>query len=77
VRIWSNNFDNDQGGIMYLDTLYSGINGERRQYEINVVKVGEKLKMYQNNREITKMKFIAKRSKLFGIVGIEKIEWGN
>ncbi len=77
VRIWSNNFDNDQGGILYLDTLYSGINGERRQYEINVVKIGDVLKMYQNNREITRMKFIAKRSKLFGIIGIERIEWGN
>ena len=30
----SNNFDDAQGGIINIDTLYNGINGKRKNYEL-------------------------------------------
>lgn len=77
VRIWSDNFDKDLGGVMYLDTLYNGVNGERRQYEIDLAKSKDGLVLSSNKVDFTKMKFIAKRSKLFGVIGIEKILYSN
>jgi hypothetical protein len=73
VRIWSDNFDKDQGGVMYLDTLYNGISGERRQYELDVTKNETGIVLSNNKLDFTKMKFIAKRSKILGVIGIEKI----
>lgn len=74
VRIWSDNFDRERGGVLYVDTLYSGISGERRQYEMDVSKNNQgNIILLSNKNEFNKMKFIAKRSKVFGVIGIEKI----
>lgn len=74
VRIWSNNFDKDRGGVLFLDTLYNGVNGERKQYELDLDKNNDNFVLTTGNKiEFNKMKFIAKRSKILGIIGIEKI----
>jgi hypothetical protein len=77
VRMYSNNYDNEQGGVLYLDTLYNGVSGERREYvmEVAMDKTGPVL--IQNRALFTKMKFIAKRSKVLGVIGIEKVLFGN
>ncbi len=77
VRIWSDNFDREQGGVLYLDTLYSALSGERREYEMDVVKGGEGLVLLNSKKEFDKMKFVAKRSKVFGVIGIEKIQFSK
>jgi hypothetical protein len=77
VRIWSDNFDRNLGGVLYLDTLYSALSGERRQYEMDIVHSKNNLVLINNKVEFDKMKFIAKRSKLFGVIGIEKIQFSK
>ena len=77
VRIWSDNFDHDLGGVLYLDTLYSGVSGERRQYELDLAKKGAGLVVSHNKADFKSMKIIAKRSKIFGIIGIDKILFSN
>lgn len=77
IRMHSDNYDAESGGVLYLDTLYSAISGERREYmmELAIDKTG--MVLLQNQSAFTKMKFIAKRSKVLGVIGVEKVTFGN
>ena len=76
VRMHSDNYDSERGGVLYLDTLYSGVSGQRKEYEMDVVKTIKGFELVHNN-SFTQMKFIAKRSKVLGVIGIERVEFGN
>ena len=77
VRLYSHNFDQERGGVLYLDTLYNGVKGERREYTIETgIDQGSAMMTY-NKKELTKMNFVAKRSPLLGIIGIEKVEFSK
>jgi hypothetical protein len=78
VRMYSHNFDVSSGGMMYLDTLYNGINGQRKEYAIEVrMDGGTTPVMTYNNTPFTKMNFVAKKSGIFGVVGIERVEFSK
>ncbi|MDD4973153.1 MAG: hypothetical protein PHY93_02325 [Bacteriovorax sp.] len=77
VRMHSDNFDPERGGVLYLDTLYSGISGERREYEMDLATDKTGPVLIQNKQNFSKINFVAKRSKVFGVIGIEKVVFGN
>jgi hypothetical protein len=77
VRMHSDNFDPERGGVLYLDTLYSGISGERKEYEMELAMDKNGPILIQNKIIFNKMNIVAKRSKVFGIIGIEKVNFGN
>ncbi len=77
VRMHSDNFDAERGGVLYLDTLYSGVNGQRKEYVMELAMDKDGPVMISNKQEFRKMHFIAKRSKVFGIIGIERVVFGN
>lgn len=77
IRIHSDNYDPERGGILYLDTLYSGISGERREYEMELAMDKSGPVLIADKQNFSKMNIVAKRSKLFGIIGIERIGFGN
>jgi hypothetical protein len=73
VRMWSDNYDPERGGMLYLDTLYSGVSGERRQYNFDLAMDKAGPVMVYNKQEFHQMKFIAKRSPILGPIGIDKV----
>lgn len=73
VRMYSHNFDVLRGGVLYLDTLYNGVNGERKEYSVQVSIAPGAVKMLYNAQEVNKMHFVAKRSRVLGVIGIEKV----
>lgn len=77
VRLYSHNFDPERGGVLYLDTLYNGVKGERKEYTIEASIDPEGAQMSYNKKEFTKMNFVAKRSGLLGVIGIEKVEFSK
>ncbi len=77
VRIWSDNFDLERGGVLYLDTLYNGVSGERKQYTLEISKLNNGFGIFYNKTEYKNLKFIAKRSRVLGVVGIEKIQFSK
>lgn len=77
VRLYSHNFDQERGGVLYLDTLYNGVKGERKEYTIEAGVDGDNAKMTYNKKEFARMNFVAKRSPLLGIIGIEKVEFSK
>lgn len=77
VRLYSHNFDVTQGGVLYLDTLYSGVSGERREYEIDVTMENDLAIMKYKKQAFTKMHFKAKRAPIVGPIGIEKVTFSK
>ena len=77
VRMHSDNYDSDRGGILYLDTLYSGVSGQRKEYVMEVAMGKDGVELVQNNKSFNHIKFIAKRSGVLGVIGIERVEFGN
>lgn len=77
VRMRSDNFDPERGGVLYLDTLYSGVSGERRDYVMEMAMDESGMILVKNKLKFTKMKFIAKRSRVLGVIGIEKVLFEN
>lgn len=77
VRMRSDNFDAERGGVLYLDTLYSALSGERREYVMELAMDKSGPVLIQNKQTFSKMKFIAKKSRVLGVIGIEKVLFGN
>lgn len=73
LRIQSDNFDLNSGGVLKLDTLYNAIKDSRKEYEFDLAKSNEGFKLFNKNVEFNEIKFIAKRSKVLGVIGIEKV----
>ena len=77
VRLQSSNLERARGGTLRLDTLYSAVSGERRDYEFEVMVDPDKVRLETRNGEFNRMHFIAKRSRILGPIGIEKIQFIN
>lgn len=77
VRLQSSNFERARGGTLRLDTLYSAVSSERRVYEFEVLVDPDKVRLETRNGEFNRMHFIAKRSRILGPIGIEKIQFIN
>lgn len=78
VRLYSHNFDVSSGGILYLDTLYNGIKGERKEYAIEArIDGGVEAVMSYENKAFNHMHFVAKKSGIFGVIGIEKVNFSK
>lgn len=75
VRIYSHNFDESSGGVLYLDTLYNGVNGQRKEYTIEATMDGSDAVMTYNKQSFNRMHFVAKRSPILGVIGIEKVNF--
>lgn len=75
VRLYSHNFDEVRGGILYLDTLYNAINGQRKEYVIETSISDAEATMSYNGVAFKKMHFVAKRSGILGPIGVERIEF--
>lgn len=77
LRIHSDNYDSERGGVLFLDTLYSALSGERREYEMDLAMDTKGPVLSSNKQNFSKMLVTAKRSKVFGVIGIEKISFGK
>lgn len=77
VRLYSHNYDESSGGVLYLDTLYNGINGQRKEYTIEARMDGSDAVMTYNKKPFSRMHFVAKRSPILGVIGIEKVNFMN
>lgn len=81
IKMYSHNFDLERGGIIYMDTLYNGINGKRKSYELNIKMepingiMGPVI--YKDNVPFKRMRFIANRHRVWGIIGIDHIDFSK
>ena len=74
VNIKASNLNPSDGADISVDTLYSGISNDRKEYSASVERVGSDWKFNFNNRPVSKLHFVTNKKFIIGVVGIKKIE---
>lgn len=73
IALKSDNFDRVRGGIVTIDTLYNGANGERHAYEIQLAKDRSGWKIFKSGRIVSKLHVEVNKVFLIGTVGVKNI----
>ena len=73
LSLKSDNFDYDLGGRITVDTLYSGLSGERRGYDIELAKDLVGWQLFRNNKIVTKFHVKVNKKIIVGAIGIKSL----
>lgn len=73
MKLKSNDFDLDQGGIVTVDTLYNGASGERRGYEIQIAQSKNGWSLFKQGKAISQIIIQTNRVMILGEVGIKNL----
>jgi hypothetical protein len=73
LNLKSQNFDFERGGSMTIDTLYNGIKGERRNYELELARDATGWKLFKQDKVVSKFHIKVNRVIILGTVGIKTI----
>ncbi len=74
AKIKASNFNPTDGADIELDTLYSGVNGERKKYDASVERVGESWVFNFQNKRAQRLHFVSNTKFLIGTIGIKTIK---
>jgi hypothetical protein len=73
LNLKSQNFDVVRGGSITIDTLYNGIKGERRNYELELAKDATGWKLFKKDKIVSKFHVKVNKIIIVGAVGIKTI----
>lgn len=73
IALKSDNFDLEQGGIVTIDTLFSGVSGQRKAYDLQLAKSKEGWRLFKNNKIVSKLHIVINKKFLLGAVGVKDI----
>lgn len=73
LNLKSDNYDSHLGGRIVIDTLYNGITGERKNYELDLAKSKDGWKLFKKNAVVSKFHVKVNKVIIFGTVGIKTI----
>jgi hypothetical protein len=74
INLKSDDFDQHQGGVILIDTLLNGINGQRKQYELQLTKSKEGWKLLRVGNIISTLHIVVNKKAFLGSVGIKDIK---
>lgn len=69
----SSNFDMVHGGSVQVDTLYSGVTGERRSTYFDLAKHENGWALFYRNRIVKRLEIRVNRVPILGVVGIKEL----
>ena len=73
MKLKSNDFNLDQGGIVIIDTLYSGVSGQRKSYEVQLAQDKSGWSLSQQGKVINSIQIKTNRVKILGAIGIKTL----
>jgi hypothetical protein len=73
LKLKSNDFDLQQGGIIVADTLYNGASGERRSYEIQLAQSKSGWGLFRKGKTIKEILIQTNKVMILGTVGIKNL----
>lgn len=73
LNLKSTNFDYDRGGRIIIDTLYNGITGDRKNFEVELAKDKQSWKLFKNEKAVSKFHVKVNKVIVVGTVGIKTI----
>lgn len=68
------NFDPAYGGHFILDYLFSGVSGERRQFDLDLSRNGSKWEIIVEKKAVSKLHFIGNKKPVIGTIGVDRIQ---
>ncbi len=75
LKLNSENFDLDQGGIVTIDTLYNGVNGQRKEYDLQLAKATDgEWRLFKGSKIVTKLHIVVNKKFMLGAVGVKEIQ---
>jgi hypothetical protein len=73
ISLKSHNFDFARGGTVVIDTLFNGVTGERKEYEVELAKDKTGWKLYAGRIAVSKLHIVVNKKALFGMIGVKNI----
>lgn len=73
LNLKSDNFDHDRGGQIIIDTLFNGIKGDRKTYDLELAKDKRTWKLFKNKKAVSKFHVKVNKVIILGTVGIKTI----
>lgn len=75
LNLKSDNFDLDQGGIVTIDTLYNGVNGQRKEYDLQLAKATDgEWRLFKGKTIVSKLHIVVNKKFMLGAVGVKEIQ---
>ena len=73
MKLESNNFDIQQGGLITINTLFNGATGSRKDYEISLAKDNNGWTIISSKKSVSKMLIQVNKLRFIGTVGIKNL----
>jgi hypothetical protein len=74
INLKSDNFDEHRGGMIVIDTLFNGINGERKEYDIKLAQSESGWKLFNEDKVVSKLHVEVNKKMFLGSVGVKNIK---
>jgi hypothetical protein len=74
LKLVSDNFDFERGGVVTMDTLYNGITGVHKFYEFEILKDRLGFILLKDKKTVTKMHMVSNRLPVVGAVGVADVQ---
>lgn len=73
VILRSENFSAHQGGIVVIDTLFSGVSDKRKSYEFDLERNGDSWSLTYKDKKASRVHCVSNKAFLIGTVGIKDL----
>lgn len=74
LKLESNSFDLEQGGMVTIDTLYNGVNGQRKEYSLQLAKAKDgEWRLFKGEQVVSKLHIVVNKKFMIGAVGVKEI----
>lgn len=74
IALKSDNYDNERGGLLTIDTLFSGVNGQRKEYELELSQSKDGWRLFKKGKLISKLHIVVNKKFLIGAIGVKDIQ---
>lgn len=75
LKLESSNFDLEQGGLVTIDTLYNGVNGQRKEYDLQLAKATDgEWRLFKGAKVVSKLHIVVNKKFMLGAVGVKEIQ---
>lgn len=73
LKIKSDNFASHNGGDLIMDVLHNGVNGERKEFDFELVRLGDNWELERDGKRTHHIHFVSKKVFVLGTVGVKDI----
>lgn len=73
LKLKSDNFEPHNGGDLVMDALHNGVNGDRKEFDFELLREGNSWYLLRNGKKTNHIHFVSKKVMLIGTVGVKDI----